>query len=95
MPQVTRLGDKCTGHPNGFPPRASTSANPKVSASGKRVVCVGDSYAPHSNGSSTHPGTATVGSPKVLASGKQRMRVGDQISCGSKVAEGTPKVLIG
>ena len=93
MPQVTRLGDNCTGH-GSFPPRPSTSASSKVLASGKGVVCVGDSYAVHCSGS-CHPGVAQTGSPKVLASGKQKMRVGDAINCGSKVGVGTPKVLIG
>lgn len=93
MPAVTRLGDLCTGHGN-FPPRPSTSGNAKVLASGKPVVCVGDSYAVHCSGS-CHPGTATVGSPKVFASGKQKMRVGDAINCGSKVGQGSPKVFIG
>lgn len=94
MPAVTRLGDLCTGH-GSYPPRPSTSASSKVLASGKGVVCVGDSYAVHCSSSSCHPGTASQGSPKVLASGKQKMRVGDTIDCGSKVAQGSPKVMIG
>jgi uncharacterized Zn-binding protein involved in type VI secretion len=93
MPAVTRLGDLCTGHGN-FPPRPSITASPKVLASGKGVVRVGDAYAIHCSGS-CHPGTATVGSPKVFASGQPKMRVGDTINCGSKVAQGSSKVFIG
>lgn len=94
MPDVTRLGDLSTGH-GSFPPQPSTSASTKVFASGKGVVRQGDSYAVHSDGSSSHPGTAQTGSSKVLTSNKQTMRVGDAISCGSKVMQGTPKVKIG
>ncbi len=94
MPAVTRLGDLCTGH-DGYPPRPSITASSKVFASGKGVVCVSDAYAVHCRGSSCHPGTAQQGSLKVFASGKQKMRVGDPINCGSFVAQGTPKVLIG
>lgn len=94
MPAVTRLGDKCAGH-GSYPPRPSISASTKVLASGKGVVCVGDSYAVHCSGPSCHPGKAQQGSPKVFASSKQKMRIGDSIDCGSKVAEGSSKVFIG
>lgn len=94
MPMATVLGQLCTGH-GSFPPRPSTSGSDKVLIAGVPVVRVGDSYAVHSSSSGSHPGVAQTGSPKVLVAGVQRMRVGDPINCGSRVQQGTPKVLIG
>lgn len=95
MPAVTRLGDLTTGHPNGFPPRPSTSASHNVFASGKQVVRANDSYAPHSNGSSSHSGTAVAGQSKKFVNGRPVIRVGDPVSCGDTVAQGSSKVFVG
>ncbi len=93
MPAVTRLGDLSTGH-GSYPPQPSIEASSKVLASGVGVVLLGDKYAVHCSSGSCHDGVASSGSPKVFASGRAKVRVGDSISCGSKVAQGSPKVIL-
>ena len=93
MPAVTRLGDKCTGH-DGYPPRPSITASSNVRANGKGIVTVGDGYDKHCK-KSCHTGVLSSGSGSVKVNGKPVGRTGDDISCGSKVGEGSPNVRCG
>jgi uncharacterized Zn-binding protein involved in type VI secretion len=44
---------------------------------------------------SCHAGTSASGSSKVFANGLPVCRIGDAISCGSTMAHGSSKVIIG
>ena len=90
MPQVTRLGDTCTGH-GCFPPRKNVSASPNVFVNNKPVHRQGDAWAPHSC-KSTHAGTLLSGSPTVFVNNKQVGRIGDPVNCGSTVMTGSSNV---
>lgn len=93
MPAATRLGDNCTGHPKGFPPRPSISGSPNVSTNSKAQVRVGDAYAVHCAGS-CHGGSLASGSPNVFVNSRAAGRIGDPIDCGSNVAIGSGNVFI-
>lgn len=90
MPAQNRLGDSCTGHPVGCPPRPAVGASPNVIVNGKGAVRLSDPYAVHCG----HPGSVASGSPNVIVNGLQTARVGDPIDCGSSIAQGSPDVFI-
>ena len=94
MPAVVRLGDKCSGH-GCFPSRENTEGSPNVFVNGKPVHRVGDSWATHCCGIPCHSGVASSGSSTVFVNGKPICRIGDNVSCGSKMAEGSPNVFVG
>jgi len=91
MSGITRLGDYCTGH-DGFVPRPAISASSNVFVNGKGVVRVGDQWAQHTDGHTTHDGVQVSGSSSVFVNGLPVARIGDHISCGSNVAEGSSNV---
>lgn len=93
MSQVTRLGDITEGHC--FPPRGSDTASSDVLVNGIPVVTVGDHYPAHTCGTETHDGVLAAGSSSVFVNGKPVGRVGDPVSCGDKVAQGSPDVIVG
>lgn len=94
MPAASRKGDECTGH-GCFPPRPSTSGSPNVFFNGIPALRVGDSFATHKCGKSSHGGTVSSGSSSVYINGKPAARIGDDVSCGSAVAEGSSNIFIG
>lgn len=94
MPASVRLGDVCTGHPIGFPPRPCSSASPNVHSNGIAVHRVGDAWASHCSGRSCHASTAASGSPNVHANGIPKCRIGDSVACGSSMKTGSSNVFI-
>jgi len=96
MPQVTRLGDLCTGH-GCWPSRPSTGASPNVHANGIPVHRVGDGWAAHTCPSipETHASALAQGSSTVFANGRRLGRIGDPVACGSAVATGSADVFAG
>lgn len=95
MPAVTLLGHNCTGH-GCWPPRPSVAGAPGMVINGRRVVTVGDSYAPHTCPSipETHGGVLADGAPGLTINGRRVGRIGDPLSCGSRVAQGVAGVLV-
>lgn len=95
MPNVSRKGDKSTGH-DLCPPAEAVSGESRFLVNGKPVVTVGDVYAPHGCEMHTvHQGRLAGGSSAFLINGKAAGRVGDPISCGGIVAEGSHNFFIG
>lgn len=96
MPAVSRLGDKCTGHPNGFPPRPNDEASGDVFINGIGAHRQGDHWVTHCNSNpSCHDSVLASGSSTVYCNGKQISRISDPVACGSTVAEGSPDVFAG
>lgn len=96
MPQVARLGDQCTGHPNGFPPRPNIEGSDTVFVNGIPIHRQSDKWAVHCNSTpSCHDGVLASGSSTVFSSNLQVGRVSDPVACGSTVAEGSPDVFAG
>lgn len=95
MPDVTRVGDNCTGHDN-CPGVPLARGSPNVMANGIPVGRVGDTYQTH--GCVVHPGHSDViaaGSSTVRANGIPLARVGDSVSIGGSVAAGSGNVRAG
>jgi uncharacterized Zn-binding protein involved in type VI secretion len=96
MPEVTRLGDSCTGH-GCWPPRSNVEGSPDVFVNGIPVHRQGDGWAEHTCPliPETHGSLLAAGSSTVFANGKQIGRIGDPVACGSFVASGSPDVFAG
>lgn len=95
MPNVTRVGDKDTGH-DACPPRGLAGHSPNVFANGIAVGRVGDSYPAHGcPAHAPHGGVIASGSASVFINGIPAGRVGDPVSCGGSVAQGSPNVFMG
>lgn len=95
MPNVTRVGDNCTGH-DACPGVPLAVGSPNVFANGIPVGRVGDTYQPH--GCVTHPSHSdeiAVGSSTVRANGIPLARVGDAVRIGGSVAVGSGNVKAG
>ena len=88
MPAVGRKGDGCTGH-GCFPPRASTSGCDWVAIEGVEVLRVGDGYASHRCGKTSHSGSQAEGSSLVFIDDVPVARIGDGVDCGSALAQGS------
>ncbi len=92
---VCRLGDSSTGHGD-FPPRSNDAGSPNVFINGKPAHRQGDHWVVHCNPRPTcHDGVLSGGSSTVFVNGKPLARVGDAISCGDRVAQGSPNVFAG
>jgi uncharacterized Zn-binding protein involved in type VI secretion len=94
MPNIARLGDKCSGH-GCFPPRPNIQASSNVFVNGIGVHREGDGYATHCCGPSCHTSTLAVGSQKVFVNGKGVGRIADPVACGSAIAQGSANVFSG
>lgn len=95
MPEITRLGDLCTGH-GCFPARPSVSASPNVFVNGIAVHRLNDAWDLHGCPTCTpHGGVLAAGSSTVNVNGKAIGRIGDPVDCGSSVAEGSTNVFAG
>ena len=90
MGAVVRLGDNSAGHC--FPARPNLAGSPNVFVNGIAVHRVGDKWAVHVCGNSSHDGVQAQGSPNVFVNGQAVARVGDKISCGDICAQGSPNV---
>lgn len=82
MAKIVRVGDP--GSHGG----SVVSGSSTVSANGKQVARVGDTYACPIHG----PNPITTGSPDTFANGLAIARVGDSTSCGATLIDGSPDV---
>lgn len=90
MGAAVRLGDRSAGHC--FEPRPNLDGSPNVFINGIAAHRVGDKWAFHRCGKSSHDGVQSQGSPNVFVNGKALARIGDRISCGDICAQGSPNV---
>lgn len=88
MPAVGRKGDSCTGHAC-FPPRASIYGCDWVMIEDIEVLRVGDGYASHRCGKTSHSGSQAQGSDLVFIDDVPVARIGDDVDCGSALAQGS------
>jgi uncharacterized Zn-binding protein involved in type VI secretion len=93
MPAITRLGDSSTGHANSGP-RASKQGSSTVFVNSIAVHRLGDLWVDHHTPPVDDEALST-GSSSVFANGLKVGRIGDAISCGDKVAAGSPTVFAG
>jgi len=84
MPGIATQGDSSSGHST-FPPRTGISTVTNVKVNGKPPHLHGDLFVVHSNGTSSHSGTAVASSTNVRINGKAVVRIGDSISCGGVI----------
>ena len=91
MSAVTRKGDKNSRHGD-YPAVALNRGSSNVFVNGLPCGRKSDTYPSHSNGLSSHSGSISGGSSSVFVNGLPIARVGDSVSCGGKVAEGSPNV---
>lgn len=95
MPDVTRVGDSCTGH-DACSAVPLKSGSPNVMANGIPVGRVGDKYQSHGClVHSSHSDGIASGSSTVRANGLSLARVGDSVSMGGSVAVGSKNVRAG
>lgn len=77
----------CSGH-GGFPSRQVAETVPWFTVNGKPVVVDGNMFPEHSDGNSSHSGSAVSTRPWFVIGNKACVCVGDPVSCGSVVATG-------
>lgn len=94
MPNVTRIGDVCTGH-GCFPPRPNVGGSPNVFVNNIAVHRRSDPWAPHCCGPSCHASALASGSGTVFANFLDVCRIGDPVACGSASAQGSTNVYAG
>ena len=93
MSAVARIGDYCTGHQPCYPPRPNIQGSGNVFVNGKSCHRIGDGWMLHGTGDCTpHGGVTSSGSGNVFVNSKSIARIGDQISCGSRIAQGSGNV---
>ena len=80
MANIMRVGD--SGSHGG----SITTGSANVSANGKQVACVGDTYSCPIHGANP----ITTGSGNTFANGKAVARVGDTTACGASLQTGSP-----
>lgn len=87
MPAAGTLDSVCSGH-DAFPSRQTAEADAGLTINGKPVLVDGKLFPDHTDGNSTHNGTAVTGRPWFTINGKGIVCVNDPVSCGSVVATG-------
>lgn len=87
MAAVGIKGSLCSGHGK-FPPRPSVEGEPLMTVNGIPVMTEGALYPDHTDGDTTHSGTAMSSRPWFTVNGKPIVCVGDVVSCGSVVISG-------
>ena len=90
---AARLTDICSGH-SCYPPRPNIQGSEDVFFNNLPAHRQMDKWMVHTC-HSTHDGFLAMGSQTVFTNGKQQGRVMDPVSCGSKVATGSPDIFIG
>jgi uncharacterized Zn-binding protein involved in type VI secretion len=96
MPSLTLVTHISTADPCNAAPRPLQSGSPNFFVNGLAAGRVGDPYQLHAcSDSPPHLGTISSGSAKLTINGKPAGMVGSRISCGSKVAQGTSKFMVG
>lgn len=93
MPAISRISDMTCGHCFFPVPVLKGSAN--VFVNGMAAAFIGSEFPPHKCNKSTHKGVLAKGSSSVFANGKAIGRIGDQLTCGDRLAEGSPTVFCG
>lgn len=93
MPAVSRISDMTCGHC--FFPVPVLDGAPNVFANGMAVAFIGSKFPEHKCGKSVHKGVLAKGSSTVFANGRAVSRIGDQLSCGDRMAKGSPTVFVG
>ena len=100
MPAVHRKGDYGSGH-GCFIPRPNNQGSENVFCNSKAVHRgpgggdLGDTWASHPCGDSSHPSNMAAGSSTVYANSKQLARIGDPVVCGSTAANGSGNTFAG
>ncbi|QCG76126.1 putative baseplate hub sub and tail lysozyme [Pseudomonas phage vB_PaeM_PA5oct] len=95
MPEAVRLGDICSGHQIGYPPRPNVQGSPNVFVNNLPEHRVTDKWDVHcSPTGSCHNSTMAVGSPNVWVNNLPAARLGDLVGCTSLAAQGSPNVFI-
>lgn len=86
---IARQTDYCSGH-DCFPARQTQQGSPDTFVNGLGIHRQRDYWVTHCCRRNCHDGFLATGSPTVYVNGLQVGRVGDPISCGSRVAQGSP-----
>lgn len=87
MSAIATIDTVCSGH-DGFSPRQVAETVSWFTVNGNPVVVDGCLFPDHSDGTSSHPGTAVSTRPWFVIGGKGCTCEGDPVSCGSVVANG-------
>jgi len=94
MPDVTRIGDLCTGH-DGYPSRPAATGARSFFVNGIPAHRVGDFWITHRSGrGGAHGGVLASGSASFFVEGQAVGRIGDPVDCGSLVATGDPSFIV-
>lgn len=94
MAAIAIKSSVCSGHGN-FPARPPVQSESLLTVNGVPVLVDGDLFAAHTDGNSTHDGSATSSRPWFTVNGKAIVCVGDALTCGSTVASGDSLVNVG
>lgn len=96
---VTRMGvDLCSGHVSGasyFPPRPAITGSLDVFVDGLPAVRLGDQWAIHTDGFTSHPDVSITGSTTVFCNGLPLVRITDMLGDGAVVVMGSPTTFAG
>jgi uncharacterized Zn-binding protein involved in type VI secretion len=97
MPAAARKGDSGTVHCSGF---VIAQGSPDVNINGRPAARVSDPSTSHllprrRRRCGTHTSTISSGSGTVFINGRPAARVGDPFSGCTRVAQGSPNVIIG
>lgn len=87
MAEIGIKGSLCSGH-GGFPPRPSVEGDAFFTVNGIAVMTDGALFPDHSDGHSSHSGTAVSSRPWFTINGKPVVCNGDVVSCGSVIITG-------
>jgi uncharacterized Zn-binding protein involved in type VI secretion len=94
MAAIAVVGTVCSGH-GGFPSRPAAAGESLLTINGIPVLVQGSPYPVHSDGNSSHAGSAVSTRPWFTVNGKAVVCVGDPVDCGSTVAAGDNLVNVG
>lgn len=93
MPAIAIKGSMGSGH-GSFPPRASVEGEALLTVNGVPVQVDGNKFPNHTDGHTTHDGTAVSSRAWFTINGKGVCCVGDKISCGSTIVTGDALIQI-
>lgn len=94
MPAGSRLGDLTTGH-GCFPPQTVVESSSTVFYDDIGAARETDGVSTHCCGSSCHDSTIATGSKNVFIDNLPAARIADPVNCGSAMAQGSRRVIIG
>jgi len=93
MPQIARLGDRCSGH-GCFPSRPNDQASSNVLCNNKGIHRKTDHWTSHCC-VGCHDSVLAEGSNTVIINGLECGRIGDPVACGSSVMQGSSNTFAG